>query len=177
MSNLHEPSAPALHRSIRQIEEFTLNAWPALRQVLLDGWVLRFAGGYTRRSNSVNPLYPGSGDVRERVRACERIYESAGLPPTFKLTPDSIPAGLDRVLMESGYREAAGASVQLCDLGNVEAAAETTRTLRVWNAPAGEWLDAFTAFNVVEPCHAETLRAIIAAIVPARRLIAVVEDG
>src|SRR3954447_6731503 len=105
MANPRDESLAVPHPSIRQTEEFTLNAWPALRQVLLDGWVLRFVGGYTRRSNSVNPLYPGSGDVRERVRACKRIYASAGLPPTFKLTPDSVPAGLDRVLVDSGYRE------------------------------------------------------------------------
>jgi GNAT superfamily N-acetyltransferase len=163
--------------SIRQIEEFTLNAWPALRQVLLDGWVLRFAGGHTRRSNSVNPLYPGSADVREKARACERIYESVGLPATFKLTPDSMPAGLDRLLVESGYREAAGASVQLCQLDSLNAPAPTepTHAVRVWDSPADEWLDAFTSFNAVEPRHRETLRAIIAAIVPARRLIAVIE--
>src|SRR5205085_636201 len=49
-------------------------------------------------------------------------------------------------------------------------------TLRTWDAPADEWLDAFASFNAVGPRHRETLRPIIAAIVPARRLIAVVED-
>ena len=28
------------HRMIRRIEELTLNAWPALQTVLVDGWVL-----------------------------------------------------------------------------------------------------------------------------------------
>jgi N-acetylglutamate synthase len=162
--------------SIRTIEEFTLNAWPALRQVLLDGWVLRFADGYTRRSNSVNPLYPGTDDVREKVPACEKVYQSVGLPTTFKLTPDSIPAGLDRLLVERGYREAAGASVQLCDLGDAPVA-DSAGTLRVWDAPSDEWLDAFASFNSVGPRHRETLRSIIAAIIPARLLIAVVEAG
>lgn len=163
--------------SIREIEEFTLNAWPALRQVLLDGWVLRFADGYTRRSNSVNPLYTGAADVLEKVRACEGTYDSVGLPTTFKLTPDSIPAGLDRLLLDRGYREAAGASVQRCDLANLSVAAESSVTLRVWDAPADEWLDAFASFNSVKSRDRQTLRAIIAAIVPARRLIAVADDG
>src|SRR3954466_12000144 len=101
--NVHLPNGPdGRSPSIRQIEEFTLNAWPALRQVLLDGWVLRFADGYTGRSNSVNPIYPGTVDAGEKVRLCEQFYWQAGLPAVFKLTPDS-GADLERLLVDRGY--------------------------------------------------------------------------
>ena len=39
----------------RRLEEVAMNAWPALQQMLFDGWIVRFAQGYTKRANSVHP--------------------------------------------------------------------------------------------------------------------------
>ena len=106
----------------RRIEELTLNGWPALQTVLLDGWVLRFADGYTRRANSVNPLYPSGevGDSPERlarkVEQCEALYAQRGLDTVFKLTEASEPAGLDALLERRGYEREATTSVQLAEI-------------------------------------------------------------
>ncbi|WP_313731908.1 GNAT family N-acetyltransferase [Cohnella nanjingensis] len=87
-----------------RIEQLTLNAWPALQQILYDGWVIRMADGYTKRANSVQPLQAGSiPDLREKVGYCEDLYHAAGLPAIFKLTPFAAPAGLDRRLDDYGY--------------------------------------------------------------------------
>lgn len=121
---------------IQQIEELSMNAWPALQVVLYDGWVLRFADGYTRRSNSVNPLYPSRLDVEEKVRSCERLYRSKGLRATYKMTPASLPHDLDDLLDQKGYVVDAPTSVQTLDLSDLEAPTcnaklETTLT-EVW---------------------------------------------
>ncbi|MEA3309760.1 MAG: hypothetical protein U9Q70_09655 [Chloroflexota bacterium] len=78
----------------RRIEEVSLNSWPALQQILFDGWVLRFSEGYTKRANSVNPLFASSLDVEVKIDTCERLYAERGLPTVFRLTPFSSPAGL-----------------------------------------------------------------------------------
>ncbi len=56
----------------QRIEKVSLNSWPALQQILFDGWILRFSEGYTKRANSVNPLFASSMDVEEKVDTCER---------------------------------------------------------------------------------------------------------
>ena len=63
--------------TIRLIEELAFNAWPSLQTLLLDGWVVRFANGYTRRANSVNPLYPSEQAADAKIQACEQFYRDA----------------------------------------------------------------------------------------------------
>jgi ribosomal protein S18 acetylase RimI-like enzyme len=87
----------------RRIEEASLNAWPALQQMLFDGWILRFSKGYTKRANSVNSLFASSLDVHEKIVTCERTYREKGLPTIFRLTPFSSPPDLDRVLESRSY--------------------------------------------------------------------------
>ena len=76
---------------IRTIEELSMNAWPAMRTLHYDGWVLRSADGYTKRANSVYPLYSSEQDVDAKIEFCESFYRDLNLPTVFKLTRVSIP--------------------------------------------------------------------------------------
>ncbi len=90
---------------IRTIEELSMNAWPALRTLHYDGWVLRFTEGYTKRANSVYPLYSSEIDVDEKIEFCESFYQDLGLPAIFKMTAASVPAALDARLAAHSYHQ------------------------------------------------------------------------
>ena len=95
------------------IEALSLRAWPATHTEHYDGWLLRFADGYTKRANSVTPLEHGAIDVSMKVTRCEMEYRSLGLPPLFRVPSfvadtTSLGVGLDR----RGYRQIDPTSVR-----------------------------------------------------------------
>jgi ribosomal protein S18 acetylase RimI-like enzyme len=148
--------APTL---IRAVEEASLNAWPPLRQMVWDGWLLRFADGYTRRANSVNPIYPGAGDPAKKIDRCEQIYNDRGLRPVFKITPLAQPAELDAILDARGYTHQAPTSVQVLALD--QRRADGSGTVRVWRKASPEWLDNFAQFSHVDEGNLSTLAGIL----------------
>ena len=87
-------------------EELSINARPAIKVHLYDGWILQFANGYTNRFNSVNMIYPSKINPLEKIKFCEEIYTSLDLATIFKLTPLSIDS-LDMVFEERGYKKTA----------------------------------------------------------------------
>jgi ribosomal protein S18 acetylase RimI-like enzyme len=87
---------------IKTLERRAFAAWPALRTLTRDGWVLRFADGHTKRANSINPVATGTGDLAARIAAAEAEYANAGLPAVFRVTPLA-ENGLDDALAARGY--------------------------------------------------------------------------
>jgi GNAT superfamily N-acetyltransferase len=88
----------------RRIEEAGLNSWPALQQLLFDGWLVRFAQGYTKRANSVTPLYPSLLPTEEKIAWCEQLYKEQQLPTIFRLLSFSEESlHLDQLLARRGY--------------------------------------------------------------------------
>ena len=148
------------------IEELSLNAWPALQTVVYDGWIIRFANGYTKRANSVNPLYPSTLDVDEKIRFCENIYENQRLPVVFKITSAVHPSNLDEKLLTSGYRKDSPTSVQTMDLESVNI--QATPEVNLQEDLSDDWLVGFYRMSAVTDSNRETLRKILVGIVPRR---------
>ena len=102
----------------RRIKEASLNAWPALNQIFLDGWILRFSAGYTKRANSVNPLYPAYYNFETKIKICESIYKKNNLPVIFRLTSFSDRTNLDEELARRKYKYLDKTSVMILNLQN-----------------------------------------------------------
>ncbi|MFN8374121.1 MAG: GNAT family N-acetyltransferase [Anaerolineae bacterium] len=160
---------------IRLIEERSLNALPSLYTMVYDGWILRFAKGYTRRANSVNPLYGGTLPLNEKIDYCEDVYRRHGLNVIFKLTDAAQPAELEDVLVARGYEHQAGTIVETMDLtkvrfkrdANVVAQRQFTMT----------WFNAFAELNGLREDAAGTLKKILAQIQPRTCFASFVDEG
>jgi ribosomal protein S18 acetylase RimI-like enzyme len=168
---------------IRTIEERSLNALPATHTLLLDGWVLRMAGGYTRRANSVQPLDAGFMPVAEKIQACEHIYRRQGLKVVFKLTPASSPAELDTRLDLAGYAFEAPTSLQVLDLTSRQPAGgepepETSSVGTCQSTKLEEdWLQAFFRMNHTAAETRSRVAQLLGMIVPETCFIGVRREG
>jgi GNAT superfamily N-acetyltransferase len=159
---------------LRRVEEASLNAWPPLQQMLYDGWVLRYANGYTRRANSVNPVYGGRLPVGEKIGQVERLYRERGLNPTFRLAPLAQPEELDWLLEQAGYAYNAPTSVQALDLASLSP--QPAPAVRQWEALGSGWLEAYVRMNGVAAGHLPALQGILTNIAARRCFMLLLQE-
>ena len=91
-----------MKKKILQLEELSINAFPAILTELYDGWILRYSNGYTYRGNSINPLYSSTIDLKDKIKYCEDKYFKKGLPCVYKMT-ENVDKDLDIRLEKQGY--------------------------------------------------------------------------
>lgn len=156
---------------ILAIEEHLFRARPALETRYYDGWVLRFADGFTRRANSVNPLYDGQAiSIEEKIACCEDAYAAHELPVIFRLTSVASPDDLDTRLDAHGYQHQPGALVQTLDLtdyaGTLDPAMEITRK------PDAAWLSACARLNDIADAKLRAFERTLALTLPPAAYIA-----
>ena len=149
---------------IRLLEELSLSALPALETTFLDGWVLRLSDNFTRRANSINPLYPGARPLADNLRDAEDLYRRHSQRIVFKLTPASLPEGLDQALDEQGYAKEANTSVQTLELtGRPVPALGRTILQEQISTP---WLESVFKLNSVPERHQPTMQQILLRVAP-----------
>ena len=129
--------------TIRYLEELSFNAHPSLQTQYYDGWILRFANGYSSRANSVNMIYPSTIDIKEKIEECEKRYSRCGLPCIFKVI-DEDASLVDEILKERGYEVVTLTDVMVLDLMDKEfLSTECIVTEKVTD----EWLETYFALE------------------------------
>ena len=138
-----------------RVEEVCLNTWPALREVLLGGWLLRFSEGLTRRANSANAL-GALADIHPSD--CEALYRRLEQPAIFRILTLLDPS-IDQQLERRGYTAEGESCVLYGDLDVVEAAVDPQ--VQLLTKPSVEWFAAMATLQEHTGEQARTYRKIV----------------
>lgn len=149
--------------NIVTLEELSNRAWPALQTRFYDGWVLRFSAGYTRRANSVHPLYGSSMDLEEKVDYCESIY---GQRTTFKLTDATQPADLEAYLAARDYKRSGRTNLQTRPLDDIQPGTPASPRVSINPTLTHAWLEAFMQLSGVDERYRHTIEHMLHLTVP-----------
>jgi N-acetylglutamate synthase len=144
---------------ILKLEEIALNAWPAIETIQLDGWVIRYANGVTKRSNSVNPIYASSQNIEEKIDFCEKFYRSKGIPVCFKITEIAQPTCLDEMLDARGYVHKFEVFIQTMDISKFNI--NINKNIHLLEETDDLWLDHYIKMNGSKPADNPVFKQII----------------
>ncbi|HTS23766.1 MAG TPA: GNAT family N-acetyltransferase [Casimicrobiaceae bacterium] len=122
----------------RRLEERSLNASGAFQSLLYDGWLLGYRPGPAKRLRCVNPFYPSTLPLSEKLAHCVEFYARAKLPTIFRLLPFSEPATLDGWLEVEGWKAFDRTRVLHAELADRAAAALPDVVVELLEPPAWE---------------------------------------
>lgn len=149
------PSAypPLTRADVAALESAAFLAWPALEpEENLQGWRLRFAGGYTKRANSANSTCQARALDAAVLQALAQRFVPRSLPPVFRLVEGTVPDGAESQLQAHGYREVDPSLVLVREVSAADAALAAPAQA----ADAADWLQTFVAVSG-KPRHGQDI--------------------
>lgn len=162
------------HNLIQTIETLSFKALPALEQRDYDGWILRYANGYTRRANSVNPVYSSSDDIDQKISTCESFYADKTNRIVFKMTDAVYPPDLDKILAEKAYHKEAETYVYTMSLIGRGTPADK---VHIDTDLSETWVNHFAQLNAIPDLHKNTLQQMLALIPSQCGFLKLLADG
>ena len=127
-----------------RIEQICFHAWPALKEITCDGWLLRFSDGLTRRANSANPLSEEIEAPDSLIGVCEAHYRSHTLPTIFRL-PSIIDPSVQECLEKRGYTKEGESLVRYAGMDGPHAKADAD--VKISQQPDAEWFAAMSCLQ------------------------------
>jgi len=144
--------------TVRACEERLVNVWPAVSTLLMDGWAVRFANGYSGRANSASAIVPDARMDEALLGWIETLYREAGLPPCVRITPLA-EAGVETLLRERGYRQKDESAMLLALLA--DRGGRPDPRVRIEGAPSRRWLSGVSSRQEPSKRSADHLFAIV----------------
>ncbi|MGP3959060.1 GNAT family N-acetyltransferase [Nonomuraea sp. 3N208] len=120
-------------------------AWPAYEQRVYDGWVLRYAGGVTKRANSVLTL-GRPADLAGAIEAAEGFYRERGQRCVFTVGLGAT-SGLDEELEARGYELVDPTFVMAAGSFRPDVLEGAELEVRIEGRPWPGWLEAWWAVD------------------------------
>lgn len=153
-------SSPFNRGHVRRLEELAWRGWPALETRDISGWHLRFAGGYSKRANSINALGEESRVDPQIVAELETPYRALRRAPVWRLTPLAPPA-MGEILAQRGYRPIERSLVQVRTLKGID---QGHPEVTIHPHPTVPWIEAFCHYSPVRAEHRDVMERMLRAI-------------
>ena len=153
-------SAPVNEAALLRLEEASMNAWPGLKTVLDDRWVVRLGEGYTKRANSISMLAAGE-DIAERLARCSALFAPEGVAPCARVV--DFAAASEAALDAAGFGAPFDKTVTLWRAMDPPPPADPRVELFL-GRPTAEWLTAKDRLNAENDAECASRRKILAAI-------------
>lgn len=88
---------------LSRIEDAGLNASAPPQQRWMDGWLVRTNPGKAKRARCINAVAEGRLPLADKLDRAAAAFREAGLPLVFRITPFTLPQGLDAQLAALGW--------------------------------------------------------------------------
>jgi N-acetylglutamate synthase len=147
---------------VQACEERLVNLWPAAVTLMMEGWVIRMAHGYSGRANSASALVPGARFDTISLTQIEGLYRDAGLVPCVRVTPLADPS-VAELLATRGYRFKDRAIGMIAKL-DPNAAHVLDPDIRLDLRPPRAWAESISSFQEPSKRSPDHLLSIVGAI-------------
>jgi len=142
-----------------KIEEYSMNAWPALNTYLYDGWIIRFSNGYTKRANSINLINKSKINIIEKIEFCEKLFKNQKLPVVYKIIGTEESKEIDLKLESLNYEKIDLTSVQI--LNHIPVYFKKSINLIIESKFTDDWIYGLINCSKINLEHTETVKAML----------------
>jgi ribosomal protein S18 acetylase RimI-like enzyme len=159
---------------VETLEKRLVNAWPSLETLALDGWLLRFARGYSKRANAASPMTPNAALDAEAIHYAAQLYRAQKIRPVFRVTPLAAPDA-DNALSDAGFELFDESMCLAAPLALGRGRAD--RRVSIGPRASPRWVEAAAASYGGDKADHSALAEIVARIRPTAAFATLVEDG